>query len=93
MADVLKVYQGENVVGTAERAEDGTASVTIDGLEAGTEYATGTYQVAFSNEAGESAKVDVPSFTTKESAPSRTSKRYYRNDRGLSRRERRIRRR
>ncbi|MDW3927240.1 fibronectin type III domain-containing protein [Staphylococcus saprophyticus] len=69
MADILKVYQGENVVGTAERAEDGTASVTIDGLEAGTEYAAGTYQVAFSNEAGESAKVDVPSFTTKESAP------------------------
>ncbi|SUM66755.1 fibronectin type III domain-containing protein [Staphylococcus nepalensis] len=69
MADVLKVYQGENVVGTAERAEDGTASVTIDGLEAGTEYAAGTYQVAFSNAAGESAKVDVPSFTTKESAP------------------------
>lgn len=69
MADVLKVYQGENVVGQAERAEDGTASVTIDGLEAGTEYAAGTYQVAFSNDAGESAKVDVPLFTTKESAP------------------------
>ena len=69
MADVLKVYQGENVVGTAERAEDGTASVTIDGLEAGTEYTAGTYQVAFSNEAGESAKVDAPAFTTKESAP------------------------
>ncbi|MCI2948338.1 fibronectin type III domain-containing protein [Staphylococcus caledonicus] len=69
MADILKVYQGENVVGTAERAEDGTASVTIDGLEAGTEYAAGTYQVAFSNETGESAKVDVPAFTTKESAP------------------------
>ncbi|MDW4411613.1 fibronectin type III domain-containing protein [Staphylococcus saprophyticus] len=69
MADVLKVYQGENVVGEAERAEDGTASVTIDGLEAATEYAAGTYQVAFSNAAGESAKVDVPTFTTKESAP------------------------
>jgi len=69
MADVLKVYQGENVVGQAERAEDGTASVTIDGLEAGTEYTAGTYQVAFSNDAGESPKVDVPAFTTKESAP------------------------
>lgn len=71
MADTLKVYQGENVVGQAERAEDGTASVTIDGLEAGTEYAAGTYQVTFSNEAGESAKVDVPAFTTKESAPAK----------------------
>lgn len=69
MADLLKVYQGESVVGQAERAEDGTASVTIDGLDAGTEYAAGTYQVAFSNDAGESAKVDVPLFTTKESAP------------------------
>lgn len=68
MADILKVYQGEDVVGQTERAEDGTASVTIDGLEAGTEYEAGTYQVAFSNDAGESAKVDVPLFTTKESA-------------------------
>ncbi|MFQ3852526.1 hypothetical protein ABLV90_01980 [Staphylococcus sp. 2S1] len=40
MADVLKVYQGENVVGQAERASDGTASVTIDGLDAATEYAS-----------------------------------------------------
>lgn len=69
MADILKVYQGEDVVGQVERGEDGTASVTIDGLDAGTEYAEGTYQVAFSNDAGESAKVDVPTFTTKESAP------------------------
>lgn len=69
MAEILKVYQGETVVGQAERAADGTASVTIDGLEAGTEYAAGTYQAAFSNAAGESAKVDVPAFTTKESTP------------------------
>ena len=68
MADILKVYQGGDVVGQAERGEDGTASVTIDGLDAGTEYTEGTYQVAFSNDAGESAKVDVPTFTTKESA-------------------------
>ncbi|MEJ7218752.1 fibronectin type III domain-containing protein [Staphylococcus gallinarum] len=69
MADTLKVYKGTEVVATAERAEDGTASVTIDGLEAETTYAKGTYQVAFSNESGESAKVDVPEFTTKASAP------------------------
>ncbi len=69
MADVLKVYKGDSVVGTAERAENGTASVTIDGLEAGTEYPKGTYQVSFSNDAGESAKVDVPAFTTRESVP------------------------
>ncbi|MEB7753291.1 fibronectin type III domain-containing protein [Staphylococcus pseudoxylosus] len=69
MADTLKVYKDDEVVATAERAEDGTASATIDGLEAGTEYAKGTYQVAYSNDAGESAKTDVPAFTTKESAP------------------------
>lgn len=66
MADLLKVYQGEDVVGQAERAEDGSATVTIDGLDPSTEYAAGTYQVAFSNGAGESAKVDVPLFTTKD---------------------------
>lgn len=66
MADILKVYQGENVVAEAERAKDGTATVTIDGLDPSTEYAAGTYQATFSNDAGESAKVDVPAFTTKD---------------------------
>ena len=65
MADTLKVYKGEEVVGTAERGEDGKAKVTVDGLDANTDYPTGTYQVSFSNENGESEKVDVPSFKTK----------------------------
>ena len=65
MADKLKVYKGEEVVGTAERGEDGKAKVTIDGLNANTDYAVGTYQVSFSNENGESDKVDVPAFKTK----------------------------
>ena len=65
MADTLKVYKGADVVGTAERGEDGKAKVTVDGLDANTDYATGTYQVSFSNENGESEKVDVPSFKTK----------------------------
>lgn len=65
MADILKVYKGTDVVGTAERGEDGKAKVTIDSLEANTDYPTGTYQVAFANENGESEKVDVPSFKTK----------------------------
>lgn len=65
MADTLKVYKGDDVVGTAERGEDGKAKVTVDGLNANTDYATGTYQVAFENENGESEKVDVPSFKTK----------------------------
>ena len=65
MADTLKVYKGADVVGTAERGEDGKAKVTIDSLDANTDYVTGTYQVSFSNENGESEKVDVPSFKTK----------------------------
>ena len=65
MTDTLKVYKGDDVVGTAERGEDGKAKVTVDGLDANTDYATGTYQVSFSNENGESEKVDVPSFKTK----------------------------
>lgn len=65
MADTLKVYKGDDVVGTAERQEDGKAKVTIDGLEANTEYPAGTYKASFENENGESEKVDVPSFKTK----------------------------
>src|SRR5690606_38802027 len=65
MTDILKVYKGDDVVGTAERGEDGKAKVTVDGLDANTDYATGTYQVSFENENGESEKVDVPSFKTK----------------------------
>ena len=60
MADTLKVYKGGEVVGSAERGVDGIAKVTIDGLTADTDYAAGLYQVAFSNENGESEKVNVP---------------------------------
>lgn len=65
MADTLKVYKGTDVVGTAKRQEDGKAKVTIDGLEANTDYPAGTYKASFENENGESEKVDVPSFKTK----------------------------
>ncbi|WHI54159.1 Ig-like domain-containing protein [Mammaliicoccus lentus] len=65
MADTLKVYKGDDVVGTAERQEDGKAKVTIDGLEANTDYPAGTYKASFENDNGESEKVDVPSFKTK----------------------------
>lgn len=65
MADKLNMYKGEKVVGSAERGENGKATVTIDNLKANTDYAAGTYQVTFSNENGESEKVDVPAFKTK----------------------------
>lgn len=64
MAKVLNVYKGEEVVQYTEVGEDGSAKATISGLDAGTEYPKGTFQVSFSNEAGESDKVDVPAFTT-----------------------------
>lgn len=65
MAKTLKVYKKDNgeVVGQKEVTE-GTTTVTITGLEEGTTYEEGTFQVAFSNESGESQKVDVPEFTT-----------------------------
>ena len=65
MADILKVYKGAEVVGSAERGVDGVAKVTIDNLTANTDYAAGLYQVSFSNENGESGKVNVPAFKTK----------------------------
>lgn len=66
MAKVLNVYKGEEVVQYTEVGEDGSAKATISGLDAGTEYPKGTFQVSFSNESGESDKVDVPAFTTEQ---------------------------
>ena len=73
MADTLKVYKGGEVVGSAERGVDGIAKVTIDNLTADTDYAAGLYQVAFSNENGESEKVNVPSFKTKPTTTTTTT--------------------
>lgn len=66
MAKELKVYKGEEVVQSVEVGENGSAKATISGLDAGTEYPKGTFQVSFSNESGESDKVDVPVFTTEQ---------------------------
>ena len=73
MADTLKVYKGAEVVGSAERGVDGIAKVTIDSLTADTDYAAGLYQAAFSNENGESEKVNVPSFKTKPTTTTTTT--------------------
>ena len=73
MADTLKVYKDGEVVGSAERGVDGIAKVTIDNLTADTDYATGSYQVAFSNENGESEKVNVPAFKTKPATTTTTT--------------------
>lgn len=64
MADILNVYKDDELIKSAEYV-DGKAKATIDGLDANTDYASGTYQVARKDEHGESGKVDVPQFKTK----------------------------
>lgn len=64
MADTLNVYKDNEFIKSAEYV-DGKAKVNIDGLDANTNYASGTYQVARESENGESEKVDVPAFKTK----------------------------
>ncbi|AAX92448.1 tail morphogenetic protein I [Staphylococcus phage Twort] len=65
MSKTLKVYKKETgeVVGQKE-VTTSTTKITITGLEKGTTYNTGTFQVSYTNESGESQKVDVPEFTT-----------------------------
>ena len=64
MVEKLNLYKGEELLTSGEKQGD-TASVTITDLDSNTTYPKGTYQVAFENESGESAKVDVPEFKTK----------------------------
>lgn len=64
MANTLLVYKGEEVIKRQPKAGTGKTTVTIEGLSSNTEYTKGTYKLAWSNGATESAKVDVPAFTT-----------------------------
>lgn len=59
----LNLYKGNELVDSVEKTE-GKSTITIEGLEANTDYPAGTYQVSFSNTSGESEKVDVPQFKT-----------------------------
>lgn len=63
MAKTLNLYKGEELISSKEVTGEKT-TVSVDGLEPGTTYPKGTYQVSFKNSSGESAKVDVPEFTT-----------------------------
>ena len=60
----LNLYKGTELINSVEKTE-GKTTITIEGLKANTDYPKGTYQVSFSNDSGESAKVDVPQFKTK----------------------------
>lgn len=64
MATKLNLYKGNELLTSGEKQGD-KATVTITGLNSNTTYSKGTYQVAFENESGESAKVAVPEFKTK----------------------------
>lgn len=63
MAKILNLYKGEELVSSEEVTGEKT-TVSVDGLEPGTNYPKGTYKVSFENDSGESEKVDVPEFTT-----------------------------
>lgn len=60
----LNLYKGNDLLNSVEKTE-GKTTVTIENLDANTEYPAGTFKVSFSNDSGESAKVDVPQFKTK----------------------------
>ncbi|ARQ95922.1 hypothetical protein qdsa001_166 [Staphylococcus phage qdsa001] len=64
MEKTLKVYKDGEVVGTKTAEQTGKTTISISGLTADTTYPKGTYKVAYSNESGESEKVDVPEFKT-----------------------------
>lgn len=64
MEDKLNLYKNEELL-KSENYVEGKATVTIDSLDADTDYPKGTYQVSRENESGESNKVDVPAFKTK----------------------------
>jgi|SRR5699024_1962745 len=59
----LNLYKGTELISSVEKTE-GKTTITVEGLEANTDYPAGTYQVSFSNDSGESEKVDVPQFKT-----------------------------
>lgn len=64
MAKNLNLYKDEDLLETAPAEESGTTKVTIPDLTSDTNYPKGTYTVAWENDTGESAKIDVPAFDT-----------------------------
>ena len=59
----LNLYKGTELIKSVEKTE-GKTTITVEGLKANTDYPAGTYKVSFSNDSGESEKVDVPQFKT-----------------------------
>lgn len=64
MATKLNLYAGDSLIKSVDKSEEGKTSVLIEELAPNTSYPKGTYKVSFSNDSGESSKVDVPEFKT-----------------------------
>ena len=60
----LNLYQKNDLLASVEKNTEGSTKITIDGITPNTDYPEGTYQVSWSNDTGESNKVNVPSFRT-----------------------------
>lgn len=64
MAKTLVLYKGQEVIKQEPASPSGQTTVTLTGLTPDTDYAKGTYQVAWRENDQESSKVDVPAFRT-----------------------------
>ena len=64
MATKFNLYKGTELVKFVDANQEGASEILLEGLTANTDFAKGDYKVSFSNDSGESNKVDVPSFKT-----------------------------
>lgn len=65
MADVLKLYKGNTLVDSAERGDNGKATVKATGLTPNTDIPVGEYKLAWEIDGVEGPKVDSPAAKTK----------------------------
>lgn len=64
MATKLNLYKGNTKIKSVDKASEGRTTIKITELTSNTEYAKGEYTLTYSNENGESNKVEVPAFKT-----------------------------
>lgn len=64
MATKLNLYANDELIKSVDKSTTGKSSILIESLTPFTDYTAGTYKVSFSNDSGESAKVNVPAFKT-----------------------------
>ncbi|ANT44817.1 major tail protein [Staphylococcus phage vB_SscM-1] len=64
MATKLNLYKGNTKIKSVDKAIEGRTTIQITELIPNTEYAKGDYALTYSNDSGESNRVDVPAFKT-----------------------------